>query len=98
VANSLAYKKVFLDHFHACGVFLSSTLFLVFLWLMWRWYGDNAGNTIEENSALYVSKNVPPLQLAIIFYIYSSIATIFGVNVAEKVGNQNLLYFPTTPN
>jgi len=29
---------------------------------------------------------------------YSSIATIFGINVAEKVGNQNVLYFPTTPN
>jgi len=32
------------------------------------------------------------------FYIHSSIATIFGTNVAEKVGNQNVLYFPTTPN
>jgi len=42
-------------------------------------------------------KNVPHLQLAIMF-TYSSIATIFGINVAEKVGNQNVLYFPTTPN
>jgi len=42
-------------------------------------------------------KNVPPLQLAIIF-TYSSIATIFGTNIAEKVGNQNVLYFPTSPN
>jgi len=42
-------------------------------------------------------KNVPQLQLAIIFYIHSSITTIFGTNVAEKVGNQNVLYFPTTP-
>ena len=32
------------------------------------------------------------------FYIHSSIATIFGTNVAKKVGNQNVLYFPTTPN
>jgi len=24
--------------------------------------------------------------------------TIFGINVAEKVGNQNVVYFPTTPN
>jgi len=31
-------------------------------------------------------------------YIHSSIATIFGTNVAEKEGNQNILYFPTTPN
>ena len=32
------------------------------------------------------------------FYIHSSITTIFGRNIAEKVGNQNVLYFPTTPN
>ena len=32
------------------------------------------------------------------FYMHSSIATIFGTNVAEKVGNQNVLYFPTSPN
>jgi len=32
------------------------------------------------------------------FYIHSLIATIFGTNVAEKVDNQNVLYFPTTPN
>jgi len=30
-------------------------------------------------------------------YIHGSIATIFGTNVAEKVGNQNVLYFPTSP-
>jgi len=30
--------------------------------------------------------------------MHSLIATIFGTNVAEKVGNQNALYFPTTPN
>ena len=28
------------------------------------------------------------------FDIHSSIATIFGINVAEKVGNQNVLIFP----
>jgi len=32
------------------------------------------------------------------FYIHSSIATIFGTNVAKKVGNQNVLYFPTSSN
>jgi len=32
------------------------------------------------------------------FYIHSSIATVFGINVVEKVGNQNVLYVPTTPN
>jgi len=32
------------------------------------------------------------------FHIHSSIATIFGTNVTKKVGNQNVLYFPTSPN
>jgi len=32
------------------------------------------------------------------FYTHRSIATIFGTDVAENVGNQNILYFPTTPN
>ena len=32
------------------------------------------------------------------FYIHSSIATIFGTSVAQKVENQNVLYFPTSPN
>ena len=31
-------------------------------------------------------------------YIHGSIATIFGKNDAEKVGNQNILYFPTSAN
>jgi len=44
-----------------------------------------------------VSKNVPPLTFYNL-YIHGSIATIFGTNVAEKVGNQNILYFLTSPN
>jgi len=32
------------------------------------------------------------------FYVHSSIATIFGTNVAAKVGNKNVLCFPTSPN
>jgi len=31
-------------------------------------------------------------------YIHSSIATILGTSVDVKVGNQNVLYFPTKPN
>ena len=49
--------------------------------------------------ALYtVSQKRPTFTTCYNFYIHSSIATIFGTNVAEKVGNQNVLYFPTTPN
>jgi len=42
-------------------------------------------------------KNVPPLTCNNL-YVHSSIATIFSKNVADKVGNQNMLYFPTSPN
>ena len=45
-----------------------------------------------------VSKKRPTFTTCYNFYIHSSIATIFGTNVAKKVGNQNILYFPTSPN
>jgi len=45
-----------------------------------------------------VSKNVPPLQLAIIFTYIVRLRQFFGTNVTEKVRNQNILYFPTSPN
>ena len=41
-------------------------------------------------------KNVPRLTCYNLG-IHGSTATIFGTNVAEKVGNQNVLYFPTSP-
>jgi len=43
-----------------------------------------------------VSKNVTPLTCYNL-HIHGSIATIFGRNVAEKAGNQNVLYFRTSP-
>jgi len=45
-----------------------------------------------------LSEKRPTLTTCYNFYIHSSIATIFGTNVANKVGKQNLLYFPTIPN
>ena len=42
-------------------------------------------------------KYVPPLTCYNL-YIHGSIATIFGTNVAKKVANQRVLYFPTSPN
>jgi len=42
-------------------------------------------------------KNVPPLTCYNLG-THGSIVTIFGTNVAEKVCNQNLLYYPTSPN
>jgi len=45
-----------------------------------------------------VSQKRPTFDLLYNLYTHGSIATIFGTNVAEKVGNQNVLYFPTSPN
>ena len=45
-----------------------------------------------------VSRKRPTFTTCYNFYIHSSIATIFGINVAEKVGNKNLLHFPTISN
>jgi len=44
-----------------------------------------------------VLKNVPTLTCYNV-YIHGSLATIFGKDVVEKAGNQNILYFPTLPN
>jgi len=41
-----------------------------------------------------VSKKRPIFTTSYNFYIHTSIATIFGTNVAEKVVNQNELFFP----
>jgi len=45
-----------------------------------------------------VSQKRPTFTTCYNFYLHSSIATIFGTSVAEKVSNQSILYFPTTPN
>jgi len=44
-----------------------------------------------------VSKNVPPLTCYNLD-MHGSITIIFGKSVTEKVGNQSVLYFPTSPN
>jgi len=44
-----------------------------------------------------VSKNVPPLTCYNLD-IHGSITIIFGTHVIEEIGNQNILYFPTSPN
>jgi len=54
-------------------------------------------STIARRYTLCLKKR-PTYTTCYNFYIHRSIATIFGTNVAEKVGNQNVLYFPTTPN
>jgi len=41
-------------------------------------------------------KTAPPLTCYNL-YIHGSITIIFGISVTEKVGNQNVLYFPTSP-
>jgi len=51
-----------------------------------------------DKSIHRVSKKRPTFDLLYSLYIHDSIATIFGTNVAEKVGNQNVFYLPTSPN
>jgi len=43
-------------------------------------------------------KNRPTFTTYCYLYIHSSIVTIFATDVAEKAGNQNILYFLTSPN
>ena len=47
-----------------------------------------------------VSKNVPVVPPSTCYNpdMHGSITIIFGKSVTEKVGNQNVLYFPTSPN
>jgi len=59
---------------------------------------DNIPETVQDRHIHCVSKNVPPLQLAIIFTYTVQLRQFFGINIAKKVGHQNVLYFPTTPN
>jgi len=54
-------------------------------------------NYLLEFGTLCLKKR-PTFTTCYNFYIHSSIATIFGTSVAEKVSNQNLLYFLTTFN
>jgi len=51
---------------------------------------------IKTTDNVHCLKKRPTFTTCYNFYIHSFIATIFGTNVAEKVGNQSLLYFPTT--
>jgi len=52
----------------------------------------------ELDKCYTVSQKVPSLQLAVIFRYTVRLRQFFGANVAKKEGNQNLLYFPTSPN
>jgi len=45
------------------------------------------------NYAPYLKKR-PTFTTCYNFFIHSSIATIFGINVTEKVGNQKYFIFP----
>jgi len=60
--------------------------------------GVPQGGIISTTSFIHlVSKNVPSLT-SYNLVKHSSITITFGTLVIEKVGNQNILYFPTSPN
>jgi len=53
---------------------------------------------VHQSTSIYTVPQKKTSQTCYNLYIHSSIATIFGKDVAEKVGNQNVLYFPASPN
>ena len=55
-------------------------------------------NTTTSKRYTLCLKIPPTCRICYNSYVHSSIVTIFGTNVAEKVGSQNVLYFPTSPN
>jgi len=55
-------------------------------------------NTDMPHLSTRCLKKRPTFTTCYNFYVHSSIATIFRTNVAEKVGNQNVLDFPTSAN
>jgi len=62
----------------------------------WIWFVINEAHTIELTRIHWVSKNDKPW-LAITLHTSTSF-NIFGRNVARKVSNKTMLYFPTSPN
>ena len=52
--------------------------------------------TTQRESIYTVSQKASHLYNLLDFTLHCSIASIFGTNVAEKVGNQKVLYFPTS--
>jgi len=60
--------------------------------------GEFQGFSDCEKLGIYrVSKNVRPPLTCYNIDTHSSITIIFGISVTEQVGNQNVLYFPTSP-
>jgi len=62
------------------------------------WYKEWNYWTFAEGAIYTVSQKRPTFTTCYNFYIHSSISTIFGINIAEKVGSQNVLYFLTSSN
>jgi len=61
----------------------------------WSQYGTDALTNVC-GCDVHCLKNVA-LLICYNLYIHGLITTIFGKNVAEKVSNKNVLYFPTSP-
>jgi len=60
------------------------------------WLSDDL--LYKQQSVELCLKKRPTFTTCYNFYIQKFDCDNFGINVAEKVGNQNVLYFPTTPN
>jgi len=68
--------------------------------MLLAWFYVLPGSAEADGKINYytVSQKRPTFTTCYNFYICSSIAAIFGTYVAVKVGNQNVLYFPASPN
>jgi len=67
----------------------------------WTYAATSSANVCSTDGTVYITlclKKRPIFTTCCNFYIHRSIAIIFGTNVADNIGNQNVLYFPTTPN
>ena len=75
---------------HCVQVWLTSSLWPLRL-------GEGKPRKKKERNRTLCLKKRPTFTTCYNFYIHSVIATIFGINVAEKVGNQKTLYYATSP-
>jgi len=55
-------------------------------------------SVVGQPPKMYTVSQKRPTLTCYNLHIHGSIATSFGINVAKKVGNQRVLYFPTSPN
>jgi len=98
-------------HIHFCTIFGTNELEITGIFGFNTTHERNANAEMDKSHVFGTSSHINNngnytirylkkrlTDLLYTFYIHGSIATIFGKNDAEKIGNQNVLYFPTSRN